>query len=96
MLWVSILSKLHSKQNGMSEIVFEYKGRRHSGQLISSTNLEPHYYWVYFTDEVIKRLLHDDCIGFKQRGNGLQPTKTFTVHHELVELIKKIVENQIN
>jgi hypothetical protein len=80
----------------MEKIVFEYNGRQHSGQLISSTNMEPHYHWVYFSDETITRLINDDCIGFKKKGNGLQPTKVISNHQELIETVKRIVESRIN
>jgi hypothetical protein len=79
----------------MDKIVFEYKGKQHSGQLISSTNIEPHYHWVYFSDETITRMINDDCIGFKKKGDQLQPTKIIMQHHELVETVKKIVESRI-
>lgn len=80
----------------MENIVFEYKGRQLSGQLISSTNMEPHYHWFYFTDDSLSKIIEDDCIGFKKKGNQLQPTKTFSGHIELVETVKRIVESHIN
>jgi hypothetical protein len=80
----------------MNEIVFEYKGRKHYGHLVSSTNLEPHYHWIYFTDEEITRLIHDDCVGFKGTGKALQPTKTFTTYRDLIDTLKKAVEEHIN
>jgi hypothetical protein len=79
----------------MKEISFEYKGRQHSAQLISSTTLEPHYHWVYFNDKELEMLINDDCIGFKRTDKGLHPTKIFTVHPELIEKIRSLVEKNI-
>jgi hypothetical protein len=80
----------------MDKIVFEYNGKIHSGQLVSSTNIEPHYHWVYFSDESITRLINDDCIGFKMKGDALQPTRVISNHQELVDTVKKIIESRIN
>lgn len=80
----------------MKNIVFEYKGRKRSGQLISSTNAEPHYHWFYFDDEELTSSIKDDCIGFKKNGNQLQPTRIFTNHSELVDTVKRLVEAHIN
>lgn len=80
----------------MEKIVFDYKGRQHSAQLISSTNIEPHYHWVYFNDEDIITSIKDDCIGFKKKGSQLQPTRIFANHSDLVETVKKTVEEHIN
>lgn len=80
----------------MDQIVFEYQGRTLSAQLISSTQMEPHYHWVYFNDAQIASFLDDDCIGFKQKGNGLQPTRTYVVHRELVETVQRAVETHIS
>jgi hypothetical protein len=77
-------------------ITFEYKGKQRTGQIISSTNLEPHYHWVYFNDEEITRTIQDDCIGFKKKGDQLTPTRIFTAHTELIETVKRVVENHIN
>lgn len=79
----------------MTQISFEYKGRKHSGHIISSTNIEPHYHWVYFNDTEMERLINDDCIGFKNTDNGLRPTKIYTTHTELVETVKAVVEQFI-
>ncbi|MCE3282972.1 MAG: hypothetical protein K0Q66_1709 [Chitinophagaceae bacterium] len=79
----------------MSEIVFSYKGIQHSGYIVSSTNIEPHYHWFYFNSEEIGRLLHDDCIGFKLHKNQLLPTKQFIAHSDLVETVKHIVARSI-
>lgn len=88
---------MHSKKSGiMSEIVFVYKGKQHTGQIISSTNAEPHYHWFYFKDEVLSKMINDDCIGFKKKGNQLHPTKIYTSHFDLVEKVKSIVEQSIN
>jgi hypothetical protein len=80
----------------MSEVVFEYKGRQHSGFIVSSTNVEPHYHWFYFNDEHIPGIIKDDCIGFKKKGNQLHPTKIYTSHTDLIEKVKSIVERTIN
>jgi len=80
----------------MNEISFVYNGRMHSGQIISSTSLEPHYHWVYFKDKEIEKLINDDCIGFKKTDNGLRPTKLYTTNTELVETIKSLVEQNIS
>jgi hypothetical protein len=79
----------------MSEVIFEYNGRTHTGQIVSSTNVEPHYHWVYFNDQDITKLINDDCIGFKKKDNQLQPTKIYTSHLELVETVKRVVEMNI-
>ncbi len=79
----------------MTEIHFEYKGRQLSGHIISSTNIEPHYHWVYFNDTYMEAMIKDDCIGFKRTGNMLYPTKVYTSHLDLVEKVQKIVEQNI-
>lgn len=80
----------------MRQIVFEYKGRQHRGQIISSTTIEPHYHWFYFDDEDIIGLIEDDCIGFQKKNDELHPTRIYTRHQELVETVKKVVENNIS
>jgi hypothetical protein len=79
----------------MKDIRFEYNGREHSGKIISSTNIEPHYHWFYFTDTEIKTIIKDDCIGFKKTDRGLRPTRIYTTHTELVEQVRSIVEKHI-
>lgn len=79
----------------MKEISFEYKGRQHSGQIISSTNFEPHYHWVYFNDTEVQKMIKDDCVGFKLTEHGLRPTKIYTTHTELVEKLRSLVEHHI-
>ncbi len=81
----------------MDKITFEYKGKQLSGQLISSTNLEPHYHWFYFNDAEITQTIQDDCIGFKKRGGQLTPTRVYSGQHiELVETVKRVIESHIN
>ena len=80
----------------MSDVVFEYKGRQHSGFIVSSTNIEPHYHWFYFNDEHISRIINDDCIGFKKEGNDLHPTKIYKSHTDLVETVQRIIERNIS
>jgi hypothetical protein len=80
----------------MNDVVFEYKGRQYKGQIVSSTNVDPHYHWFYFNDKDISKLINDDCIGFKKKGNQLQPTKIYTSHSELVETVKRVVEMNIS
>lgn len=78
----------------MNEIIFTYQGKMHTGYIVSSTHAEPHYHWFYFNDEeLIKEI--DDCIGFKIQNDELTPTRNFMKHSELVETVKKIVENKI-
>ena len=79
----------------MKQISFEYQGRHRSGQIISSTNIEPHYHWVYFNDQEMQAIFKDDCIGFKKTGNNLYPTRIYTSHSELVEKVKSLVEKNI-
>jgi len=81
----------------MNEIVFEYRGMQLKGQIISSTGAEPHYHWVYFMDNEVVSLIHDDCIGFKKNkaSNQLQPTAIYTTHLELIETVKALVEKAI-
>lgn len=79
----------------MKQISFEYKGRERSGQIISSTNIEPHYHWVYFNDTEMVSMIKDDCIGFKKIDDNLYPTKIYTSHTDLIEQVKSIVEKNI-
>ncbi len=79
----------------MNQIVFTYDGKKHTGYIISSTNLQPHYHWFYFNDEeLIKQV--DDCIGFKLQNNELTPTRHFKNHDHLVETVKQIVQQRIS
>jgi len=77
-------------------VTFEYRGKQVTGQIISSTNFEPHYHWFYFNDTEITQKIEDDCIGFKNKGGRLTPTKSFAAHTDLVEVVKKVVESHIN
>ena len=79
----------------MGEIIFSYKGRQHSGYIVSSTNMEPHYHWFCFNSKEMSKLLNDDCIGFKIQNNQLLPTRPFTAHTELVETVRSIVSNSL-
>lgn len=79
----------------MRDIVFEYNGKKLTGQIVSSTNIEPHYHWFYFNDQEITGMINDDCIGFKIKNEQLHPTRTYTTHLELVETIKRVIENNI-
>ncbi|HEX6913895.1 MAG TPA: hypothetical protein VF145_01555 [Chitinophagaceae bacterium] len=79
----------------MTEISFEYNGRKHSGQVISSTHIEPHYHWFCFDDSELVKLLKDDCIGFKKTGDGLSPTRLFVQHQELVETVRQMIQQRI-
>jgi hypothetical protein len=82
-------------RKGMNKIVFTYQGKKHTGYIVSSTNLEPHYHWFYFNDqELINEV--DECIGFKIQNNVLTPTRSFRKHNQLVETVKDIVEQRVN
>jgi hypothetical protein len=78
----------------MGEIIFTYKGRQHSGYIVSSTNLKPHYHWFYFHDELLINTV-DECIGFKESNNELKPTMPFSAPNDLVETIKNLIEQQL-
>lgn len=80
----------------MKEISFIYQGRARSGQIISSTSIEPHYHWVYFNDKEIEQVINDDCIGFKKTAKGLHPTRIYTTNTELIETIRSLVEKNIS
>lgn len=80
----------------MRDIQFQYKGQTVSGQIISSTQIEPHYYWFYFKDSNIQDLINDDCIGFKKKADGLHPTRIHTAHHDLVNTVRDIVLQHVN
>ena len=75
-------------------IAFTYHGQTCSGYIITSTDIEPHYYWFFFDS---KEFIQDiaDSIAFTDEAGKLVPVHNYGPHVELVRIIKKLIERFI-
>lgn len=75
-------------------VMFEYNGRTYSGYIVSSNDIQPHFYWFLFEDqELISKI--SDSIAFMSVDGKLKPVHTYTTHRELVHEVQKAVEKYL-
>jgi hypothetical protein len=75
-------------------VVFTYHGKTCSGHIMTSTDIEPHYYWFFFDSrEFIEAIA--DSIAFTEDHGRLIPVHNYTRHMDLVRIVKKIIERFI-
>lgn len=76
-------------------VSFTYKGKSYSGYIITSTDCQPHYYWLFFKDLALIRKF-GDSIGFKQKGNDLVPTQRHSDDLDFIESIKLLIQSYLS
>lgn len=75
-------------------IAFTYNGKPCSGYIITSTDIEPHYYWFFFeSKEFIEAIA--DCIAFTMNSGRLEPVHNYSRHMDLVRIVRKLIERFI-
>lgn len=68
---------------------FEYKGRKYSGHIVSSTDIIPHFHWFVFDDrEIIEK--YGDSIAFKVVNGKILPLYHLT-SPDFVDAVKACV-----
>jgi hypothetical protein len=76
-------------------ISFNYDGKNYSGKIMSSINSEGTYHWFVTEEEDLKSKL-GDTIAFKVNEGGLQPVYFSSTHLELMEVIQKVVSENVD
>ena len=72
-------------------IAFTWKGKTCSGYIMTSLDIEPHYYWFFFDSrEFIETIA--DSIAFTDDHGKLVPVHHYTRHLELVRVIRRVIE----
>jgi hypothetical protein len=75
---------------GDEKVSFVFEGVRYTGHIVSSTRLEPHFYWFMFEDAAaIKQ--YGDSIAFKIDKGRLIPLYHLTAPH-FVKAVQECVQ----
>jgi hypothetical protein len=72
---------------------FEFEGMTYNGHIVSSTSIEPHFYWFMFKDEFAIRK-YGDSIAFKMQEGRLVPLYHLTAPG-FVAAVQQCVENMV-
>lgn len=78
----------------MKVITFNYQGKTYSGELIASTNMQPHYYWLSFNDSELKERI-GESIAFMQNGDRIELVYTVTNNQDIVDVVKMAVAEKL-
>lgn len=88
---LSILAK-----PSMHIISFTYNSKEYIGYIASSTIKEPHFHWLFFTDEALTKMVGDDCIAFVEADGTLEHYNRVSLNHvALVNVAKKHIEDYL-
>jgi hypothetical protein len=78
---------------GDEKVSFVYNGKRYTGQVVSSTRLEPHFHWFMFDDpEAIEQ--YGDSIAFKIENGVLIPLYHLTAP-DFVSAVHRCVQEYL-
>ena len=76
------------------KVDFQYCGKTYSGYVVISTEMEPHYYWLFFNEtEMVRKF--GDGIGFKKKGDDLVPTQQYYREADFIENVKTIIKSSL-
>jgi hypothetical protein len=81
----------------MEELIqFSYKGKQYTGNVLSSLDMTPHYYWVVFRQPELKAILGEE-ITFIVKDAMLKPVNTFLAqkNKELFQHIQAAMEKHL-
>jgi len=81
----------------MQIVNFTYQGKAYTGYIASSTIQQPHFHWLFFSDQSLIDLIGDDCVAFKQTESGTLElfNKISTQHQELVAIAEAHIRNYL-
>lgn len=73
---------------------FEFEGVSYCGHIVSSTSIEPHFYWFMFEDEHAIRT-YGDSMAFKMHNGKLIPLYHLT-SPQFVAAVQECVEKALS
>jgi hypothetical protein len=78
----------------MHIVTFTYQDKEYQGYIASSTIKEPHFHWLFFTDQQLMEMIGDDCVAFQEKSGQLEHFNRIPLKHaELVNIaLKHITE----
>jgi hypothetical protein len=79
---------------GRIKASFIYEGKAHSGYIINSLDIEPHFYWfLLYNVELVEKF--GDCIAFTKNGDSLIPVHNYPNHRGFVEAVRQCVQQHM-